>query len=604
MRLKIVIAFFLLVWLLLLSRLYFLTIKSNSYYEALAKQNMIKTEWIIPVRGEIFDRNGMPLAINTIGFKILLPPHLSYTKKRYLQTLLQKIKSDFSDLNMTKMLRRYTKKDSFYNHDYIEVVRFLPYQKVLPKFSDLHMNPDIKIEPTFKRYYPYKTIASHVIGYVSKTNKKEAQKDRVAKVTGIIGKNGIEKFYNRYLEGELGYKKLKVTAFNEEIAVLEQKPPVQNRNLYLTLDLRLQKYIQELFQKRAGVVIVMDARDGAILAAGSFPEYDINMFVSGISRQRWRELITDLNHPFTNKIINGLYPPGSTIKPGVGLAFLDSRKISAYTPFYCNGAVELGHRKFRCWKATGHGEVRLIKAIRESCDVYFYEGSLRVGIDKIAHDMRRMGFSKKSGVDLPNEFIGVFPDKNWKKRRYNLPWYKGETLVSAIGQGYDLATPMQIARYTALLATGKLPTPHFAKRFENGAYKAKVEDVLTPLQKRELPIIQRGMYEVCNHPKGTATRHITTNVPIAGKTGTAQIIGIPQDEKKRMKEEELAYFTRSHAWLTTFAPYRKPRYVVTVLVEHGGHGGSAAGPIVSKIYDKMVQLGYLKGYDSKRRWRK
>ncbi|SMC09560.1 penicillin-binding protein 2 [Nitratiruptor tergarcus] len=594
MRSRFILILFFIVWGILLSRIYFLSIKSNSYYEALAKQNMIKKEWIVPVRGEILDRFGKPLAVNNIGFKIKIVPHLK--KREKLLGSIEKITAKFSDLNTSKLIKRYRKHDSPYNHDPIEVVPFISYERMMPYYTKLLLDPLIKIEPAFKRFYPQREIASHVIGYVSKANTKDTQRDKVAKITGIIGKSGIEKYYNDYLEGELGYKKLKVTAFNRVIDVVEEKEPIQNRDLYLTLDLRLQEFIHKLFQNKAGVAIVMKT-NGEILAAGSFPEFDPNLFVSGISRKKWKELINDLNHPFTNKLINGLYPPGSTIKMGVALSFLDSRKISPYTPFYCNGAIELGKRKFRCWKHTGHGEVRLIKAIRESCDVYFYEGSLRVGINKIAFDLRKMGFGKKSGVDLPNEFIGVVPDKEWKKRKYGLNWYQGETVVSSIGQGYDLVTPMQIARYTALLATGKLPTPHFARSFTYKNYIPKEEDVLTPLQKRNLKFIRRGMYEVCNHPKGTATRHISLPIKIAGKTGTAQIVGIPQDEKERMKEEELAYYSRSHAWLTTYAPFKQPRYIVTVLVEHGGHGGAAAGPIVNAIYTKMIELGYFRARD-------
>lgn len=590
MRIKIVLLLFFSVIILLLIRVYYLAIKSNSYYETLAKQNMIKTEWILPIRGEIYDRNGIPLAINKIGFKILLDPHLSRVERA---KLMQNIAHFFPDIDPKKMEKRYQRYNSAYNHDPITVVPFIEYQRMLPFFTKLSFYEHILIKPSFQRYYPLKSVASHIVGYVSRTNTMEAKKDRVAKMTGIIGKSGIERYYNDYLEGELGYKKLKVTAFNEEIAVLEEKKPVQNRNLYLSIDIRLQKYIQKIFKGKAGAVVVMTT-DGEILAAGSYPEYDLNLFVNGISKKAWRDLITDLNHPFTNKLINGLYPPGSTIKMGVALSFLDTGKISPYTPFYCSGAIELGKRQFRCWKLKGHGEVRLIDAIRESCDVYFYEGSLRVGINKIAKDLRNMGFSKKTGIDLPNEFIGVIPDKDWKKRKYHLPWYMGETVVSAIGQGYDLVTPMQIARYTALLATSKLPTPYLGKKFLDHLTKPKSKDVLTKRQKRLLPYVQRGMYEVCNAPHGTAYHALKTKVTVAGKTGTAQIVSIPQDEKKRMKEEELKYYSRSHARLTTYAPYKHPKIVVTVLVEHGGHGGSAAGPIVSKIYDKLIELGYLK----------
>ncbi|MRJ02863.1 MAG: penicillin-binding protein 2 [Epsilonproteobacteria bacterium] len=595
MRFKFIIFIFISVWLLLLSKVYYLTIKSNEYYEALAKQNMIKRERILPTRGEIYDRNGVPLAVNYVGFKIKVTPHLSGNRE-YLRSVMERIVSYFPDQNVTKLLKRYRRQDSYYNHDYIEVIPYIDYDEMLDRYTGLAMERDIKIEPTFKRYYPYRDLASHVIGYVSRTNRKEAARDRVAKAVGIIGKSGLERYYNSYLQGELGYKKIKVTAYNEEIEVLEQKNPIQNRNLTLTLDIRLQKYIHKLFEGKAGAAIVMGV-DGEILAAGSFPEYDLNIFVNGITKKQWQEIITDLNRPFTNKLVNGLYPPGSTIKMGVALSFLDSGLVTPSTSFYCGGYIQIGKRKFRCWSKYGHGEVKLRKAIRESCDVYFYEGSLRVGIGRIAQMLKTMGFGKKSGIDLPNEFIGVVPDKEWKAKHYRMPWYIGETVVCAIGQGYDLVTPIQLANYTALLATGRLPTPHFAKNI--GEFPSK--DVLSQKQKEMLPLIREAMYDVCNAPKGTATYHIRTPVTIAGKTGTAQVIGIPQEEKERMKEEEMEYFNRSHAWLTTYGPYLHPKYIVTVLVEHGGHGGSAAGPIVSKIYDKLIELGYIKVDGSKRR---
>ena len=584
MRDKIVITLFFTVWIALLVRVYYISIKSNKYYESLAQQNMLKKEWIVPVRGNIYDRLGNPLAVNKIGFKIKIAPHLNSTElHKAIDTIANAL-----DLNSSKLYKTYVKYNSAYRHTNIEVVPFVPYAKMLPHFTQLNFEDNIFIDPAFKRYYPFKDVAAHVIGYVAKTNKKEAKKDKVAKVAGIIGKSGLEKYYNKYLEGKLGYKIVKIDAFNKELEIVKKVEPTENNDLHITLDLRLQKFIHKLFEEKAGVALVMRT-DGAILAAGSFPEYNLNIFVRGVSKKEWKKIITDLNRPFTNKIVHGLYPPGSTIKMGVALAFLDAQKIFPQTNVFCSGEIELGTRKFRCWKKHGHGNVQLIKAIRESCDVYFYEGSLKVGIDKIAHDLRRFGFGKKSGVDLPNEFYGIVPDRAWKRKKYNQPWFQGETLVCAIGQGYDLVTPMQIARYTALMATAKLPTPYF-----NSKKKPKVEDVLTPLQKNMLPLIQRGMYEVCNMPHGTAYWSLRS-VPlvIAGKTGTAQVVSIPQDQKERLKEEELAYFERSHAWLTTYAPYRDPKYIVTVLVEHGGHGGSAAGPIVAKIYKKMIQLGYF-----------
>ena len=599
MKIRLLVGLFVVVWVVLLVRIYHLTIKSNTYYESLAKQNIVKKEWILPVRGEILDRRGKPLAINQIGFKILVDPHLSNRKLRpQLERALRRIQSDFPDLDLGKMTRRYLRIDSPYRHDPVVVVKFVPYDRMLPHYTELSRRAHITIEPTTKRYYPYGDMTAHVIGYVGKANEREMAEDEMVKLTMIAGKSGLEKYYNRFLEGRPGYRKVKVSAFNERIGVLERVPPQEENDIRLHLDMELQAFVAKLFkeQKKTGAVIVMRT-DGAILSAGSFPAFDPNEFVSGISRKKWKKIIENLNHPFTNKLIHGLYPPGSVVKPGVALAMIDSRKVSPYSKFYCKGFIELGKttkHKFRCWKNRGHGETDMIKAIRESCDVYFYKGSLLTGINKIAEELRKMGLGRKTGIDLPNEFIGVVPDKIWKMNKYAQPWYMGETLNAAIGQGYMLVTPMQIARYTALLATGRLPRPTLAAALAEREVRPQFTEPLTLRERRALPLVQRAMYEVCNHPKGTAYWALRgCKIRVAGKTGTAQVIGIPQEEKKRMKEDELAHFHRSHAWLTTYGPYRKPQYVVTVLVEHGGHGGSAAGPIVKAIYNWLYDHGYI-----------
>jgi penicillin-binding protein 2 len=356
--------------------------------------------------------------------------------------------------------------------------------------------------------------------------------------------------------------------------------------------MRLQQYIAGLMKEQAGAVIVM-GMNGEILSAGSYPEFNPNSFVSGISSKKWNALINDLDMPFTNKIINGLYPPGSTIKPSIGLIYLDSG-ISQWWYVTCSGTMKLGNRNFRCWKSWGHGKTDINKAIRESCDDYFYKGSLKVGIEKISDGLKGFGLGKKTGIDLPNEFIGTIPNRAWKRQRYNEPWYIGETLNTSIGQGSVLVTPLQIAQNTALIASGMLPKPHLARMIDNNLTAPVYDDVLSRNQKEMLPIIRHAMEEVCNHPSGTATQHITSKVKIAGKTGTAQVIGIAQATKKRLKEQDMAYYTRSHAWLTTYGPVAKPKFVVTVLIEHGGHGASAAGEIVSKIYDKLLEFGYIK----------
>ncbi len=255
---------------------------------------------------------------------------------------------------------------------------------------------------------------------------------------------------------------------------------------------------------------------------------------------------------------------------------------------YCTGELELGKRKFRCWSEKGHKYTNFTKALRESCDVFFYKGSLEIGINNIHKTLDRLGIGQKTGIDLPNESKGINPNKRWKQDNRQKPWYVGETLVASIGQCFINVTPMQIARYTGAIATNKLQVPHLLK--DDKLIKSKD----TKIQKKYLKIVQKGMYHVANVSRGTAKRHIKSKVTVAAKTGTAQVVGIPQSEKKRMKEHELEYFKRSQAWLTTYAPYKNPQYVVTILVEHGGHGGSAAGPMAGKIYDKLIELKYIK----------
>jgi len=594
MRIKFILIVFILVWVSLLVRIYYISIQSNNYYETLANRNTIKFEYIPPIRGEILDRNKQPLAINKLGFKLQVAPHLS-RKSGALDAELQTIVSMISSLDIKKLKKNYLKKDSHYNHHFIDVVDFISYEDAIPVYSKMNLNENLKLLPAPKRYYPNKKLAAHIIGYVAKSNKKDVESNPIAKLTGSTGKSGIEKYYNEFLQGEAGEREIKVSAYNEEMQELSFKAPKEHQQIILALDLRLQKLIEELFKDKAGAVVVMDIH-GEILAAGSYPEYDLNTFVSGISVPRWQELINDLDKPFTNKVVNGLYPPGSTIKTGLGLAYVSTTKMSPWTKFDCQGTMTLGknNRKFRCWKHKGHHQTDLIKGIRQSCDIYFYKGSLRVGIAEMSKQLKNFGLGKKTGVDLPNEYFGTVPSREWKMKKYGKPWYIGETLNTSIGQGDFLTTPMQIAQFTSLMATGKLSKPHFIKNKGDEFYVPEYKEVLNEKQKKRLPLIQRAMWEVCNHPKGTATHYLSSKVKIAGKTGTAQVIGISQKTIKRLKEHELAYLKRSHAWFTTYGPYKDPQYIVTVLIEHGGHGGQAAGPMVSKIYNWLLEYGYIK----------
>ncbi|ECO5712870.1 penicillin-binding protein 2 [Campylobacter jejuni] len=601
MRMRLVVGFILLFFIFLLSRVYYLSIKSNVYYEELAKQNAIKTEFLPPVRGQIADRNGTLLAINDLGFSISIKPYLSIKKsnKGILDKELSELTNLFPDLNASKLAEIYKRNDSYYNQDFIKVVDFIPYDEIIPHYSELNLNKTIKIDPVVKRKYPFGKLASHIIGYVGKANLQDVQENEIAKLSNYTGKSGIERYYNDILQGEKGTRVYKVNALNQEVEQLSYTPAKSN-DIELTIDIELQSYLTSLFEGNAGAAIIMNVNDGSILAAGSFPEYDLNPFVTGISFKDWDELSNSLDHPFTNKLINGYYPPGSVVKMGVGLSFLNSKNISPSTQYVCNGSIELGGRFFRCWNRSGHGPVDLKHAIKYSCDVYFYNGSLQVGIDQISETLSRIGFGAKTGVDLPSEFVGTLPSKEWKMQRYRQSWFQGDTLNTAIGQGNFLATPMQIARYTAQIAKGGEVIPHFLKSIENNnttienQMDENKKEIFTLFEKSQLPYIRDAMYAVANEQGGTSYRYLhNLDVKVAAKTGTAQVVGFSQTDKNRVDEKQFEYYTRSHAWLTSYAPYSKPKYVVTVLLEHGGRN-ITSGATVAKIYQKMIELGYFK----------
>lgn len=593
MKMKFILVLFSAIWLALITRIFFLAIESNTYYEKLSHNNTIKIEKIAPVRGEIEDVKNRPIAINKLGFKIQLKPHLTQKKNiDIFENEIEEIISLLPQLDKEKMIKQYKKYDSYYNHEFITIVDFISYEEIMPIYTLLNLKENIKIISAPKRFYPFGSIAAHTIGYVSRANEKDIKKDDILNLIGYVGKSGIEKYYNSYLQGEPGEKKVKVNANNQQVEELSHKSAKEDRKLVLNIDMELQEYISTLFDKKAGAVVVMRV-DGAILSASSFPEYSLNTFVSGVSHDMWNKLSTSLDKPFTNKITHGLYPPGSTIKTGLGLIYITT-DLKPYSSIDCTAEMPLGKRIFRCWRKGGHHKTGIKKAIRESCDDYFYKGSLKVGIKKMSDGLMRYGLGKKTGIDLPNEFIGTVPSREWKSRKYNRTWYIGETVNTSIGQGDFLSTPIQIAQFTALMATKKLPVPYIAKQIGDKTVEPVLQDVLTKLEKKRIPLIQRSMFEVCNYPKGTATNYVNSKVRIAGKTGTAQVVGILQNIKNRKLEHEMEYYTRSHAWFATYGPYRNPQYVVLAMVEHGGHGGTAAGQIVSRIYDKLLELKYIK----------
>ena len=370
-RLTIIFLIILGILITLLSRVYFLSIKSNTYYEELSKNNYIKRVNKIPIRGIIEDRNGEKLAINEMGFSILVRPHLSsYKNKEKLEQIIDSIVKYFPQFDKDKLIKDYKKEDSSYNHDFIKLIDYISYEEFFPKYTIMSIKEDIKIESSTKRAYPQNELASHIIGYVGKASKHDISKNELSSYNGIIGKNGLEKFYNSKLQGDMGHKDVKVNALNKEIEILDEKEASIDNNIKISLDIRLQKYIQDIFTGKSGAVIVMDAKNGEILSATSFPEFNNNIFVRGITSKEWNDMKNDINHPFTNKVINGLYPPGSVVKMGTALSFLENG-ISDDFSVNCTGSLAIGNRNFRCWKTQGHGNVNFRRAIAEVVMISF-----------------------------------------------------------------------------------------------------------------------------------------------------------------------------------------------------------------------------------------
>ncbi len=588
---KIIYAALGLVFLSIIVKLYILAIARHDYYDKLSRENTIKTEILVPTRGQILDRNGEPLAINEIGFSLSLKKGLS---NKSLHEELEYIKSFIEDIDTQELNDTYIKYNSRYRRTPVTIIEFLPYSQMQVIYAQLLKRSNVVITPVTRRFYPNNSLASHVIGYIGASDSKDRESDPISKYTKIIGKQGLEKQYNSFLQGELGYKKIQVNNLNQQLKLIEEKEPTSNNDMKISLDVRLQEALDSVFSGHNGVGIIMDARNGEILAAGSYPEYNINDFIGGISHAKYRELLENPYKPLINKIINGQYPPGSVIKMGMALSFLEYANITESTIIPTPPYVEINGHKFRDWKAGGHGSADVYKAIRQSVDVYFYKLSQVAGIGNMAKVMQTLGFGSKTGIDLPFESSGIFPTPEWKLRAWSMPWYIGDTIQVSIGQGSFLSTPLQVARYTALIATGKLVTPHFAKELGGEQNQIEVQDVLSDFQKSKLKALRIGMYQVCSEPSGTAYRVTRqSKVKLACKTGTAQVVGISQDTIRRTREQDMDYWHRSQGWITAFLPYDNPKYVITILIEHGGSGGRG-GPLLAEMANKLKELGYVR----------
>ena len=573
--------------MVIIARLYYLQVYQADRYKTLADENRISTRLLVPPRGIIFDRNGVTIASNQQNFQALIVAEQAPNVQETLDAF-KKI------MPLSEAEEERIKKDLKRNRSFvpIKIRDNLSWEEV----SRIQLNapdlPGIVIDEGLTRYYPFGAGMAHILGYVSSVSDKDVKDDPLLEVPGFkIGKSGIEKYLEKALRGESGNLKLEVNAYGRIMKEIERLDGIPGKDVQLTIDSRLQQKAFELFGEESGAAVLLDVHTGEILAFVSAPSFDPNMMTQGLSTEDWNALLHNERNPLTDKAISGQYSPGSTFKMIVALAALEAGVIKPETRTYCAGKMFLGNHAFHCWKKEGHGHLNVVEALQHSCDIFFYETAQKLGIEKIADMARRFGLGSKINIGLENEKAGLIPDKEWKLRRFGEPWQQGESLISGIGQGYILTTPLQLATMTARLVNGGYEIkPTFLKVSDGEKSKIKKIDV----SPANLELIKEGMYAVVNKPGGTAWRSQFDyhGQRMGGKTGTTQVRRITMKERREgiKKESELPWRLRNHALFVGYAPHDNPKYAVAVLVEHGGGGSSVAAPLAGKILREAVML--------------
>jgi len=582
---------------MLLLRLFQLQIIEHAHFDTLSDNNRVRLMSSAPNRGLIYDRNGMVIAENRPTFSLDITPEEVKDIDVTLEQLAEIITIPERDIKQfKKALKRHKPFQG------ITLRSNLTESEVAILAVNRHRFPGVDFKTKLTRFYPMGSSAVHVLGYVGRIDEKELQRVDSSQYTGSspIGKVGIERYYEKDLHGKVGYRKVEVNVQGRVLRVLEETPPEPGKDLIVSIDARLQKVAEKAMGDNSGALVAIEPDTGEILAMVSMPLYDPNLFVHGISRKAYRALQQSGERPQFNRALSGQYPPGSIMKPFIGLGGLDSGHVGVREDIFCEGYYLLPNeeRKYRDWKKTGHLDTTMKKALAESCDVYFYQLAYRMGIDRIFSFLDLFGFGKKTAVDSTGERSGLLPSREWKKKTKKTIWYPGETLITGIGQGYMLATPLQMASATATLAKhGLRKQPHLLRAMRD---KLTAETVKIPVpehkpivikSKRQWNQIISGMKEVVHGQGGTA-RSIGYDLTykMAGKTGTAQVFGIAQDAE--YDEENLAKKLRDHALFTAFAPIKKPKIALTVIVENGGSGGKVAAPIAKQVIDSYLHNNY------------
>jgi penicillin-binding protein 2 len=575
---------------LLVARLIYLQLVNHEHYTTLSQENRLKIVPIPPTRGLIYSRDGVLLADNRASFALVVVPE-------QVDNLAQSIAGirQFIALDDEQIERFYADLANKRRFDNVTLKNNLTEEEVAVFAVNRHRFQGFEIAGRLSRYYPQGSEFAHLIGYVGRINSEELARIDAGNYSGTthIGKEGVEKSREDVLHGTAGYQHVEVNAQGRVLRVVERVAPIPGRDLHLTIDTALQSAATRALEGQKGAIVAIEPATGAVLAFVSNPSYDPNEFVNGISTRLYAELRDSPMRPLFNRALQGLYPPGSTIKPAMGMAGLQYGVRTPSDSTYCPGWLQLPGQdhKYRCWQKSGHGTVDLERAISESCDVYFYDLARDLGIDRMHELLSEFGLGNATGIDLPGELGGLLPSREWKQRTRKLPWFPGETLINGIGQGFMLATPLQLAEMAAIIANrGEVPVPHVVAHIDDPA--TGQSESIAPYFRESVVVksptfweaVVGGMHEVVQGARGTArATGAGASYQYAGKTGTAQLFGIAQD--KTVKATDVKKHLRDHALFIAFAPLQQPEIAIGIIVENGESGSHTAAPIARALFD-------------------
>lgn len=575
------------IFLVLLSRLWFLQFIEVDRLREMSENNRLRFIPVAASRGALLDRNGKVIVNNTPSFSLAVIPNEVKDKESLLDNLAKVLQIDRGELHS-----RWEKGKGRAKYFPLILASGLSRDQVEYFEENSLRLPGLEIEVKPVREYPEGTLAAHMLGYIAEISEKELDAPDFADYNpgDYIGKNGIERSFESFLHGDDGGRQIEVDARGRFLRTLAEKFPVPGQSLQLTIDLELQKTAEKAMGDKAAAVVALDVNSGEILTFASTPQFDPALFTRRMPPEQWQAYLDDKRHPLENKALKGQYPPGSTFKVITALAGLSEGLIDEHTSVNCTGEYKLGSGTFRCWNKKGHGRVSLRGALRESCDVYFYTLGEKLGVDRIADYAKRFGLGSPLGIGIEGEKGGIVPTSAWKEKKTGTKWFRGETLPVSIGQGYLLATPLQLAAMVAGLSTdGKIFRPYLVKKIidrDGRTSKEFAPELLktVTLKPEHFRLVREGLWAVVNEPRGTGAAARLYEVKVAGKTGTSQVVKMKDGRKSS------AYQFRDHALFIAFAPYDNPEIAVAVVVEHGEHGGGTAAPVAGQVLRKYFEL--------------